>query len=130
MMKILEGGCLCGHIRFRATGEPGFPHSCSCSMCRKHTGALTAAWVEYPKDHVEWTGPGGAPKSYRSSPGSSRAFCGECGSSIGAIDDAPVIALLTGAFDKPHLAPLIPQSHSYVGGRPKWWTVTVEKTGK
>lgn len=129
-MKTLEGGCLCGHIRFRATGEPGFPHSCSCSMCRKHTGALTATWVEYPKDHVEWTGPGGAPRTYRSSPGSSRAFCGECGSSIGAIDDAPVIALLTGAFDKPHLAPLIPQSHSYVGGRPKWWKVTVEKAGK
>jgi hypothetical protein len=126
-MKVLEGGCLCGHIRFKATGEPGFPHTCSCSMCRKHTGALTATWVEYPSDKVEWTGPGGPPRTYRSSSGSSRAFCGECGGSIGAIDDAPIIALLTGAFDKPHLAPLIPQSHSYVGGRPKWWKVIIER---
>ncbi|MGO0760742.1 GFA family protein, partial [Citrobacter freundii] len=27
----------------------------------------------------------------------SRAFCPQCGSSVGAIDDAPVIALLAGA---------------------------------
>ena len=120
-MKVHEGGCLCGHVRFRATGTPGFPHTCSCAMCRRHTGALTAAWVEFPRDAVEWTGPGGAPATWRSSTGSSRAFCPVCGSSLGAIDDAPVVALLTGAFDRPHLKDLIPQSHSYRGARPKWW---------
>jgi hypothetical protein len=120
-MKVLEGGCLCGAIRFRATGEPGFPHTCSCGMCRRHTGALTAAWVEFPGDAVDWTGPGGAPAVWRSSDRSSRAFCPACGSSLGAVDDAPVVALLTGAFDKPHLAALKPESHSYRSARPKWW---------
>lgn len=90
-------------------------------MCQQHTGALTASWIEFPKASVAWIGPGGAPAVFRSSARSSRAFCPVCGSSIGAIDDAPVVALLTGSFDKPHLRELKPQSHSYKGGRPKWW---------
>jgi hypothetical protein len=120
-MTQFDGGCLCGHIRFRASGAPGFPHSCSCRMCQRHTGSLTAVWVEFPREAVVWIGPGGAPSVYRSSEASSRAFCPLCGSSIGAIDDAPVIALLTGAFDKPHLKALVPLSHSYVSSRPRWW---------
>jgi hypothetical protein len=73
-----------------------------------------------------WTGPGGAPAVWRSSDRSSRAFCPVCGSSLGAIDDAPVVALLTGAFDKPHLKELKPESHSYKGARPKWWHPEVD----
>ncbi len=120
-MKELEGGCLCGNIRFLTKGQPGFPHTCSCRMCQRHTGSLTATWVEYPRDAVRWTGPGGRPATFRSSAKSSRAFCPLCGSSLGALDDAPVVALLTGAFDKPHLAVLKPQSHSYRASRPGWW---------
>ncbi|QYZ70669.1 GFA family protein [Neotabrizicola shimadae] len=126
MTSHLEGGCLCGHIRFRTTGEPGFPHTCSCRMCQRHTGALTAAWVEFPADAVTWTGPGGAPAVYRSSDRSSRAFCPRCGSSLGAVDDAPVIALLTGCFDKPQLKALKPASHSNRNARPRWWHPEVD----
>lgn len=125
-MKPLEGGCLCGHIRFRVSAAPGFPHTCSCRMCQRHTGALTATWVEVDRDQVEWTGPGGEPARFRSSPKSSRAFCPVCGSSLGALDDAPVVALLTGTFDKPHLKPLKPQSHSYRSARPAWWHPEVD----
>jgi hypothetical protein len=121
--KTLTGGCLCGAVRFEAKGPAGRPHTCSCRMCQRHTGALTACWVEFPRESVAWTGPAGAPATFRSSPQSSRAFCPSCGSSLGAIDDAPVIALLLGAFDKPGQARLRPVSHSYRGGRPRWWTV-------
>jgi hypothetical protein len=125
-MKSFEGGCLCGNVRFIATGVPDFPHTCSCRMCQRHTGSLTASWVEFPRDAVEWNGPGGKPTVFRSSEKSSRAFCSVCGSSIGAVDDAPVIALLTGIFDKPHLKVLKPASHSYKGSRPKWWHPQIE----
>jgi hypothetical protein len=120
------GGCLCGAIRFEATGTPGKPHSCSCGMCRRHSGAPTLVWVEYPRDAVRWTGPGGAPATWRSSAYSSRAFCPACGSSIGAIDDAPVIALVIGAFDAPNRRALAPVTHSYRGARPKWWQFSID----
>lgn len=121
--KHYTGGCLCGAIRFEAVGPADAPHSCSCRMCQRHTGALTTAWVEFASDLVTWTGPGGTPSVYRSSDWSSRAFCPACGSSLGAIDDKPVVALLLGAFDKPAARELMPTSHSYRGGRPKWWHV-------
>ena len=94
---IRHGGCLCGAIRFEAVGQPGNPHACSCESCRRHTGAPSVGWVEYPRSMLRWTGPGGAPAVYRSSDYSSRAFCPHCGSSLGAIDDAPTVALLIGA---------------------------------
>lgn len=117
----LTGGCLCGHIRFAAKGPPGNPHSCSCRMCQRHSGAPTLVWVSYDKAEVAWTGPGGQPALWRSSEVSSRAFCPVCGSTLGAVDDAPTIGLLTGSFDRPNLIALAPVTHSYTGSRPKWW---------
>jgi hypothetical protein len=123
--NLWQGGCLCGAVRFEATGTPGKPHTCSCGMCQKHTGALTAAWVEFPKDAVRWTGPAGTPATYRSSDFSSRAFCATCGSTLGAIDDAPTVGLLVGVFDSRSRVALKPAYHSYRGGRPKWWKVEI-----
>ncbi len=119
------GGCLCGHIRFSAEGPAGKPHTCSCTMCQHHSGAPALAWVEFPRDKVKWTGPGGAPSTWRSSDFSSRAFCSKCGSTLGAIDDAPTVGLVTGVFDKPNARDLIPQSHSFKGARPKWWHIEI-----
>lgn len=125
MPKTWKGGCLCGSIRFEATGEPRNPHTCSCKMCQRHTGAFTAPWVEFARDQVKWVGPSGAPATWRSSAGSSRAFCPTCGGSLGAIDDKPVVALLVGAFDSVNPKALKPTGHSYTGQRPKWWRVEV-----
>lgn len=123
LSKRYTGGCLCGATRFEATAPAAKPHTCSCKMCQRHTGALTVAWVEFPKEAVRWTGPSGAPSTYRSSPQSSRAFCARCGSTIGAIDDAPVIALLVGSFDRANAKELMPTYHSYRSARPRWWHV-------
>ncbi|SEM69430.1 Uncharacterized conserved protein [Pseudomonas sp. ok272] len=95
-----HGGCLCGWIRFAALGPADNPHTCECRFCQQHTGALSAPWVEFPRERVTWTGEGGMPATFRSSDYSSRAFCPRCGSSIGAIDDAPTVALLLGGFDQ------------------------------
>ncbi len=123
--KIYHGGCLCGAIRFEASALPEKPHTCSCKMCQRHTGALTTAWVEFPKDSIKWVGSGGKPALYRSSTGSSRAFCPVCGSSLGAVDDQPVIALLLGVFDSAGRKEFTPTYHSFRTGRPKWWHVEI-----
>ena len=126
-MSIHRGGCLCGAIRFEAAAPAAKPHTCSCKMCQRHSGALTTAWVEFPKDAVNWIGSGGEPETWRSSDFSSRAFCPECGSTIGAIDDAPVIALALGTFDNPDVLDLVPVSHSFSESKPDWWRVEIGK---
>jgi hypothetical protein len=127
MPKFYLGGCLCGSIRFEALGPPEKPHTCSCKMCQQHSGALTTTWVEFPKSSVKWVGSGGAPATYRSSNYSSRSFCAKCGSTLGAIDDNPVVALVLGVFDSANRKELRPKYHSYRGGRPKWWHVDTEE---
>ncbi|QVM89597.1 GFA family protein [Pseudomonas entomophila] len=118
-----KGGCLCGRIRFIAQGEPRFPHTCSCGMCQRHSGGLTLCWVEFDKAAVEWVGEGGLPALYRASAQSSRAFCSTCGSSLGAVDDAPTVGLLLGCFDAKGEKALRPAYHSFVSSRPRWWKI-------
>lgn len=79
------------------------------------------AWVVYPADAVDWNGPGGIPSTWRASEFSSRAFCPKCGSTLGAIDDAPTIGLVVGAFDRPGLTELAPARYSHRSSRPRWW---------
>jgi len=125
-IRIFEGGCLCGNIRFSAQDPVLKAHTCSCRQCQRHSGALTQAWVEFLSNDVTWIGIGGEPSKWRSSEYSSRAFCSNCGSTIGAINDDPVIALVLGVFDSPSLKVFKPEKHSYISKRPKWWKVQVD----
>ena len=126
MSKTYTGGCLCGNIRFTAQGEAQKPHTCSCKMCQRHSGSLPQSWVEFAKEHVTWDGPGGEPALWRSSDYSSRSFCPVCGSTLGAVDDEPVIALVLGVFDSNNRQGLKPEAHSYKSKRPKWWDVKID----
>jgi hypothetical protein len=44
IMKLpLEGGCLCGGIRYQISGEPRSADYCHCRMCRRTAGAPVVA---------------------------------------------------------------------------------------
>ncbi|WP_058274655.1 GFA family protein [Ruegeria atlantica] len=122
--SLHTGGCLCGSVRFEAIPSAKNPHTCSCKMFQRHTGSLSTAWVEFPKSSVSWTGEGGQPSTYRSSANSSRAFCANCGSTIGAIDDQPTVALLVGCFDNTDRKDLVASAHSFQNHKPSWWEIT------
>src|SRR5262245_47893128 len=47
-MKI-EGGCLCGKVRYSADAEPAFVGVCHCKNCQKGTGTAFAVVVGLPK---------------------------------------------------------------------------------
>ena len=40
-----SGGCLCGSVRYRATGKPIAPTHCHCETCRRVSGAAFMTWV-------------------------------------------------------------------------------------
>ncbi|MFD2205560.1 GFA family protein [Kiloniella antarctica] len=126
--KEFSGGCLCGHIRFQATGKPTFPHLCSCRMCQTWSGAPTVAWVEFPLKNFSWTGPGGEPAKFKSSEKTQRGFCPNCGGSICAIDEGyDKISLTITTFDEPSV--LVPgKQFSYRKSAPKWFIADINRS--
>ncbi len=73
-MEQLTGGCLCGDVRFIATGSPYRVGICHCFDCRKHHGALFHASAIFPADAVTIEGD---TRDY-----AGRFFCPRCGSSV------------------------------------------------
>lgn len=76
----VEGGCLCGAIRYRAAGQPGVTVLCHCRTCRLAAGAPSVAWVVWPADQFSIVS--GTPARFESSPGVERTFCGRCGTPL------------------------------------------------
>ncbi|MDY0748301.1 GFA family protein [Paucibacter sp. R3-3] len=69
-----SGGCLCGAVRYVATGRPWRVGVCHCLDCRKHHGALLHASAIFPQEQVAISG---ETSSY-----AGRFFCPRCGSSV------------------------------------------------
>jgi len=76
-----EGGCLCGALRYRVTGEPVAATLCHCRDCRRASGGTNVAWAVFERSDVDWLQ--GAAAEYVSSPGIRWLYCGKCGSTVG-----------------------------------------------
>ncbi len=103
-MADITGGCLCGRVRYTATGEPAFNGVCHCRNCQRYTGTAFEAVVVYPGDAVAIQG---ELKSYQDTGDSGkpvfRRFCPNCGSGILAEAEAlpGLKILLAGTLDDP-----------------------------
>lgn len=117
MSEAYEGGCLCGHVRYRAQGEPRNVNYCHCTMCLKQTGAPVACFVTFALADVTFTG--AEPTLYQSSDIAHRGFCPKCGSALcwqGVGSDE--IDLLVGSLDQPEL--VRPREHLWASQALRW----------
>lgn len=78
----MRGSCLCGQIEYEVSRLDSPIQHCSCHTCRKaHAAAFnTAAAVKH--EHFRWIMGTEHLKSFESSPGKLRYFCGNCGSQL------------------------------------------------
>ncbi|QXI24837.1 GFA family protein [Pseudomonas iranensis] len=108
-MTAFTGGCLCGDVRFQATGEPYRVGLCHCLDCRKIHGALFHASAIFPEDAVTLSG---ETHEYQG-----RHFCPRCGSSVFNRSGDEVEVNL-GALDAPNQ--LKPTYESWIVRRESW----------
>ena len=114
-----EGGCLCGAVRFVATGEPKGVYWCHCQSCRRHTGAPVSVFVNY--DRAAYRLIQGEITRFDSTPGrTTRGFCARCGSTL-TCESARLTNethFHVGAFDD--AAHLVPTRHVFADERLPW----------
>jgi hypothetical protein len=139
MTAPMTGGCLCGAIRYEASGEPVFSLLCHCRDCQRANGGAYTAAVRVAAACFRVTK--GEPKLYVKTADSgnrvTRAFCPGCGSPLFLqVSTRPdLVGIRVGTFDDPswfrpeanifvksaqpwdYMDPKIPQYGTYPPGR-------------
>jgi hypothetical protein len=114
----IQGGCLCGQIRYLITCEPIDATMCHCSDCRRSCGATSVAWITVPVQHFSFTR--GKPARFASSKNVERTFCPTCGTSLTYKIDRRKheIDITTGSLDDPESYP--PTQDAYCRDKLSW----------
>jgi hypothetical protein len=121
MSDRFEGGCLCGAVRFVATGQPESVVWCHCQSCRKHSGAPVSVFVAFK--HAAYAVTKGEITKFNSSPGRLRGFCAKCGSTLTCEGErSPEMHFHIGAFVE--AARLQPTRHIFPEERLPWVQLT------
>lgn len=117
-VKQHTGRCLCGAIRYRATGAPNWAAFCHCESCRRATGGAVNAYAGFPAENFRFEA--GQPATFASSSGVRRTFCPRCGTSLTyASDRWPTeIHVLLGTADHPE--DFTPQAHTFTKDSLPW----------
>lgn len=117
-MEHIEGGCLCGAVRFVATGSPTSIFWCHCQSCRRHSGAPVSVFVGF--EHSAYRMTKGEIAKFTASTGTVRGFCRTCGSTLtcesGRLPSEAHFHI--GAFDTP--ARLEPTMHLFRNEQLPW----------
>lgn len=85
MVRVHEGGCLCGGVRYRVTGEPFRTNICHCTACQRRTGSSFGISTYFKDEQVVFLS--GERKVYRHQSDESgrygnMEFCPDCGVTV------------------------------------------------
>jgi hypothetical protein len=119
----MNGSCLCGGVRYRFDGDIAGINCCHCVQCRKASGTAFATNGAVASDSLVVSAGRELLKSFESSPGKKRWFCGNCGSPIySRYDSRPqVLYVRIGTLDDdPGRRPDV---HIHTGSKAPWYDI-------
>lgn len=116
----IEGGCLCGAVRYEITGDFAGSGVCHCRSCQYTTGggpnyvalAPTAAFKVTKGEPKRYTRPGGSGGDI------TRVFCGDCGTPLWSEGAFPFYPVKAGGLDDPSI--LEPAIHLWTSEAQPW----------
>jgi len=114
----VQGGCLCGALRYEARPTHREGYYCHCRMCQLAFGNTRAAFLNLRKDEVRWLTR--EPDRYASSVFARRGFCAQCGTPLSfEYLSSERMDLSVGSLDEP--AAFTPVSHFAIETRIANW---------
>ena len=114
---IIQGGCLCGAVRYEVTGRPYNITHCHCMDCRRGSGAAFVTWASSRRADFRFTQ--GEPR-VMSWAGRLRTFCTACGTPLTFLT-APLaneVDVTVCSFDHPES--ISPADHTWIDDRLPW----------
>jgi hypothetical protein len=120
MSDVLEGGCFCGAVRYRITGEAQLQLMCFCRDCLATTG--TDGWAGYmvKSDDLELVS--GTPRVHERISKEGRAvqrnFCADCGTNLYGVTTFGLTSVAAGTLDDPDR--YRPTKKVFVHDAPAW----------
>jgi hypothetical protein len=106
MSSTHEGGCICGAIRYRVSGQPAIAQACHCTFCQRRTGSAFALVAAFKEDQVEMTGSTITQYEHKSDESGRwlrSHFCSQCGTTVLiTLEKNPGVRVIPGGtFDDP-----------------------------
>jgi hypothetical protein len=116
--EIIEGGCLCGAVRYRASGTPSDVTHCHCTLCRRASGAPFVSWASFRSARFSFTT--GEPARFASSARAVRTVCNHCGTPLTfqLYEKVDQIDVTICSMDDPER--VTPQDHTWTRSQLSW----------
>ena len=123
-MEKLNGGCYCGAVRYQINGSPVWAAHCHCRSCQLALGGAFVTWAKVAAKDFRVTS--GEIKTVQRTPGVTRGFCGDCGTTLTYAAEVEVDAqdwsdeawFTAATLDDPSVVE--PRSHVFVSHRQPW----------
>lgn len=114
------GSCLCGQVGYAVLQLDSPIGHCSCRTCRKAHAAAFNSYASVRLEHFQWLRGKELLKSFESSPGKRRVFCGNCGTQLVAMDarDSESVVLRVATLDED--PGQTPQEHIWASHEVPW----------
>ncbi len=119
--KVIQGGCLCGNVRFEVRDTFEHFQLCHCTQCQKTTGSAHASNLFTQARDITWLAGQDQIKRY-DVPGRriSNAFCTSCGSRVPWYSlSKEIIAVPAGSLDE--VPAVKPQANIFWPERAAWY---------
>jgi hypothetical protein len=126
----LDGGCACGHVRYRMMSRPLIVHCCHCSWCQRQNGSAFAVNALIEADRVDLLqgqitevpvpSPSGANQRISRCPNCQVAVWSYYLVMAGGIGEA-IRFIRVGTLDDPSRVP--PDIHIYTSSKQPWFTL-------
>src|SRR5947208_836677 len=113
--NTITGGCLCGSIRYEATGQPYNITHCHCLDCRRSSGAPFVTWASFRRNEFRFVR--GRPRKLRWAR-RQRWFCPHCGTALAFMSSPDEIDITVCSLDDP--ARVLPAGHIWTEDRLPW----------
>jgi hypothetical protein len=116
----LDGGCLCGAVRYRITQPLSGARYCHCTHCQRRTGTASSANGLAPQEGFRLMSGEEHVRAYKPPTGVPKLFCAICGSALFSGDprsDEQVVVRL-GTLDRD--PGIRPQYRQFVDSAASW----------